>query len=635
MRNRILIIGLLGLTSSILAQSVKWPINLEPKPNPLLFDTGLSAIPLSGPYKTGYSMILQIFDAKEGQYFDRSILPTDEDQRRIAKIQVVMAFSDKGEKVNLTSKVTPEGKLKWMPAEGKWKVVSIHIGKATGKGNIASADYFSSTAFDNKIFDTAFIGKRFPEVVLSDLYPSGFANWSSDFLASFKGSKRYNFEDYLNIFAGFGNQDEVARIKSDYREVLAGMLLGNFLKPWANWAYSNKAQTGIQALGAPGNIIDLYAEADIPVFESVNRIYDASSNIKDTSFIGQVGADLFMRKFASSAGHIAARTLIASAMPRTSLLQCKPMLDDWFVSGINYVSCYDSIRPNLADSVTLDMYISRCQSFLRMGQPDNDFLLYFPVYDIWYNQNGTVLPFAVDNASQWLFPSSFYKAAKVLLNKGYSFDYVSDYYVIKATASSGKVNVGGNRYRAVIVPMCRFMPYETFKALTGLAKSGATVLFVELPVEVPGLVDVQRKNEQFQELTRSLALMPYESKDKIAPYGDGKMAINGSLEKMLQFLNLPVEGFAASHVKYIRRKNDQGYHYFMVNSMPQPVSGWFDLTVDAKSAAIFDPLTGTTGIAQTRKQGGKFQVYLQMNPGESIILQTYTNQNMKGNRWIY
>lgn len=619
-----------------MGQPVKWPvITEESKLNTHFFAPALLTNPQANPYKDGHRMILQTFDAKEGQYIDRSILPLDEDQRRTAKIQVVMAFSDKGEKVNLTSKVTPEGKLKWMPSEGKWKIVSIHIGKATSKGNIASADYFSSTAFDNKAFDTAFAGKQFPKVVLYDLYPAGLADWSPEFLATFRNSKGYNFEDYLNIFAGFGNQDEVARIKTDYREVLAGMLLGNFVKPWANWVHSGKAQTGIQALGAPGNIIDLYAEADIPVFESVNRKYNASSNINDTSLIGQVGADLFMLKFASSAAHIAARNLIASQIPCASLLRCKPMLGDLFISGINYVSCYDSIRPNLADSVTLDTYISRCQSFLQMGQPDNDFLLYFPVYDMWYNQNGTVLPFAVDNASQWFFSSSFYKAAKVLLNKGYSFDYVSDYYLSRATASSGKVNVGGNRYRAVIVPMCRFMPYETFKALTELAKSGATVLFVELPVEVPGLVDVQRKNEQFQELTRSLALMPYESKDKIALYGDGKMAINGSLEKMLQFLNLPVEGFAASHVKYIRRKNDQGYHYFMVNSLPQPVSGWFDLTVDAKSAAIFDPVTGKTGIAQTRKQGSKLQVYLQMNPGESLILQTYTTQNMKGSKWEY
>ncbi len=622
MRNRILIIGLLGLTSSILGQPVKWPvITEESKPNTHFFSPALLTNPQANPDKTGYRMIIQTFDAKEGQYIDRSILPLDEDQRRTAKIQVVMAFSNNGGKVNLTSKVTPEGKLKWMPAEGKWKIVSLHIGKATVKGKIASADYFSATAFDNQAFDTVFTGKQFPKVVLYDLYPAGLADWSPDFLATFRNSKGYNFEDYLNIFVGFGNQDEVARIKSDYREVLAGMLLGNFVKPWANWVHSGKAQTGIQALGAPGNIIDLYAEADIPVYE--------------TSSKRQIVADSFMLKFASSAGHIAARNLIASRIPGASLLQCKPMLDDLFVSGINYVSCYDSIRPNLNDSATLDTYIARSQSFLQMGKPDNDFLLYFPVYDIWYNQNGTVLPFALDNASQWFTSSSVYKAVKILLNKGYGFDYISDYYVSKATASSGKVNVGGNRYSAVIVPMCRFIPYETFNTLTELAKNGATVLFVELPVEVPGLVDLQRKNEQFQELTRSLALMPYESKDKIAPYGKGKMAINGSLEKMLQFLNLPAEGFASLNVKYIRRKNDQGYHYFIVNSQQQPVKGWFDLSVEAKSAAIFDPVTGNTGIAQTRKQGSKFQVYLQMNPGGSLILQTYTTQNMKGSKWEY
>ncbi len=38
-------------------------------------------------------------------------------------------------------------------------------------------------------------------------------------------------------------------------------------------------------------------------------------------------------------------------------------------------------------------YITRCQSFLQMGKPDNDFLVYLPVYDMWQEQPDRLLLF--------------------------------------------------------------------------------------------------------------------------------------------------------------------------------------------------------------------------------------------------
>jgi hypothetical protein len=68
----------------------------------------------------------------------------------------------------------------------------------------------------------------------------------------------------------------------------------------------------------------------------------------------------------------------------------------------------------------------------------------------------------------------------------------------------------------------------------------------------------------------------------------------------------------------------------MVNLHSQPLNTWVDLTVDAKSAVLFDPLTGKSGIALTRINNGKFQTYLQLNSGESLILQTYLSKKIAG-----
>ena len=47
------------------------------------------------------------------------------------------------------------------------------------------------------------------------------------------------------------------------------------------------------------------------------------------------------------------------------------------------------------DAPAFFKYITRCQSFLQLGKPDNDFLLYLPVYDMWQEQSGRLLLFDI------------------------------------------------------------------------------------------------------------------------------------------------------------------------------------------------------------------------------------------------
>jgi hypothetical protein len=58
--------------------------------------------------------------------------------------------------------------------------------------------------------------------------------------------------------------------------------------------------------------------------------------------------------------------------------------------------------------------------------------------------------------------------------------------------------------------------------------------------------------------------------------------------------------------------------------------------VPAASAAIYDPMTGKSGMAQTRIKDGNTQIYLQLRSGESVIVKTYTDQAIAGfEQWDY
>lgn len=66
---------------------------------------------------------------------------------------------------------------------------------------------------------------------------------------------------------------------------------------------------------------------------------------------------------------------------------------------------YASVNMSPTNSIWKDApaffdYITRCQSFLQMGKPDNDFLVYLPIYDMWQEASERFLAFDIHKMQQ-------------------------------------------------------------------------------------------------------------------------------------------------------------------------------------------------------------------------------------------
>src|SRR5207302_8848542 len=89
--------------------------------------------------------------------------------------------------------------------------------------------------------------------------------------------------------------------------------------------------------------------------------------------------------------------------------------------------------------------------------------------------------------------------ARVLWQRGYGFDYVSDRLL--------RTNLSTSDYRAIVVPPTQHMPDETFGRLLDLARAGASVSFVDqLPADVPGLGRLPERRRRLEDAKRRLAL---------------------------------------------------------------------------------------------------------------------------------
>jgi len=580
------------------------------------------------------------------------------DQVRFEKslpLLTLMAFSNQGEVLDLTDQVSETGQLDWTGPAGNWTLYALFEGRhgkmveraaPGGEGNVI--DHFSTTAIQNYLtrFDSAFAKRNigYLRSFFNDSYEVddayGQANWTPRFFEEYQNRRGYDLRRHLPALFGANEDEKSNRVLSDYRQTISELLLETFTREWGEWAATKDALVRNQAHGAPANILDLYAASDIPETE---------------------GTDIIRIKFATSAAHVAGRKL-ASAEAATwlnehflsTLSDLKANLDRYFLGGVNHIFYhgtaysppeepwpgrlfYAAVHANSRNSLwrhfpALNDYVARTQAILQSGTPDNDILLYFPIYDRFATPGRELLEH-FDGEGAGLEGAPFKEKADFLQEKGYAFDFVSDRQIERLGQN---LETGGIRYRTLLVPECRFMPLSTFEKLMQLAESGATVIFEKsLPAAVPGLGNLDDRQRRMQGLKDQIQFTGAGEGIQKAVVGEGGVLAGENLGTVLKHAGIQRETLVDRGLAYTRRNDEEGKYYFISNWSGAAVEGWIPLQTATEDIALFDPMSGKKGLARWRTSGnGGSEVYLQLPHGSSVILKT-CSLKMEGAPWNY
>lgn len=591
----------------------------------------------------------------------------DEKQKPYAKLNRLMAYSQKGQCLDLTAMVT-DGSLTWKAPKGEWRLIAAFCGKTFQKVKRAAPggegyvmNHLSASSVENYLgkFEKAFSlsNTSYPHTFFNDSYEVYQADWTEDFFEQFAARRGYKLEEHLPEFLSEERTDVTARIISDYRETIGELVLENFTRQWTDWAHTHGAITRNQAHGSPGNLIDLYATVDIPESEGFGLSNFHIKGLRKDSLTRPNDSDMSMLKYASSGAHLAGKPYTSTETFtwltehfRTSLSQCKPDADLMFVSGVNHIyfhgttyspkkeawpgwKFYASIDMSPTNSIWRDApaffsYITRCQSFLQMGQPDNDFLVYLPVYDMWQEQKGRLLMFDIHGMAKRA--PRFIEAVHRISNAGYDMDYISDNFIRNATCVNRKiVTTGGTAYNGLVVPGAKLMPDDVLAKLFQLADEGATIVFLEqYPEDVPGYANLDARRAAFKKIMD-------EAKTKESTH-KGRVIFGTDYAATLAQAGVKAETMRTDlGLSMIRRINKDGHHYFISALKAEDTEAWVPLAVEAKSAMIFNPMNGKTGKARLRQNNGRTEVYLQLASGESVILKTFSSADVKVADWKY
>ena len=544
--------------------------------------------------------------------------PTEERDRKNAVFHKAMLFGHNGSVIDVTDCMT-DGHLTWKASkeerkllggkDGSKTIVVIYIKygvmkvkRAAPGGEGLVIDHFDRKAVANylKHIEDAFERTHtpYPHTFFNDSYEVADATWTPTLFEEFYKRRGYRLEDHLLAFT-HGD----VKLVSDYRETLSDLLLENFTQQWTAWAHSHGAITRNQAHGSPANLIDCYAAVDIPEIEGFGLSdFGIKGLRKDPGKTRKNDSDYSMFKYAPSAAHICGKPYTSSETFtwltehfRTSLSQLKPDIDLMFCAGVNHMffhgTCYspkDDPWPGWKFYASIDMsptnsiwrdapefmkYVARCQSFLQWGQPDNDFLVYLPIRDMWKkNPEKLLMQFSIHAMGQ-LAPE-FIKTILDIDKAGFDCDYISERLLMGCKFVNGGIETAaGTHYKALIIPGSGEMPEKVKAHIEAMKAQGAKVIYG---------TDVAQMNA---------AAKPETMKTEFG-------------------------------LKAIRRKNPTGYHYFIANLTPNDVYENIIPGVDFEDAMWFDPLTGQRYAAY---MDGR-EIQMKMRSGQSMILQTFNQK---------
>nr|WP_314492668.1 glycosyl hydrolase [uncultured Chryseobacterium sp.] len=636
--------------------------------------------PIGGPQVSesdaATKMIVQIYEIQPNEKFSDKIVLKDEKQKNLktVKLDIVTAYNEKNEALILTDKVSADGSLNWKPTSGKWSVYAVFVGKTLQKvkraapgGEGYTLDHFSSHATKDylKTFDKAFGNSNYGiRSFFNDSYEVYNADWTPDFKEEFQKRRGYDISPYIKYLVSNEENETAARIKSDYRETLSDLILNRFTGDFTNWAHAKNSKNTNQAHGSPGNLLDLYAAVDIPESETFgSSVFDIPGLKRDTADIQKSDMpDFTMLKFASSAANVTGKKLTSNETFtwltehfKTSWSQAKPEVEQVFLSGINHVFYHgttytpadvpfpgwlfyasvnfvpeNSLWPHLKG---LNSYIERTQSVLQSGKPDNELLMYWPIYDQWASPKGKDMTFKVHNVEKWLQPTPMYENLNKLSKMGYSLDMISDKMIGESKSENQKIQVSkdGSVYQVLIIPELTYMPESTLKNILELAQNGASIIFQNEPKNIPGNFEVEKRRAQLKSLWHQIRFQNQAGNLTMANFGKGKIVLSPDVAKALEYLKIEREKLTDTGLKFVRRQFDGGKYYYIVNHTSKNINQNINLNFTGKQVVLMNPGNGDFGIAETQNNS----VRIQLKSGESLIIRNTENINTSIPNWHY
>jgi alpha-L-rhamnosidase len=511
--------------------------------------------------------------------------------------------------VDLTDRLSPDGKLDWDAPPGRWTILRfghtatgaiVKHGRPESKG--FECDKMSAKAaqvqFEN------YTGKILKEIktvpgarlagINIDSAETGSQNWTSDFAAQFQTRRGYDLRRFLPAMAGrvVGSVEQSDRFLTDVRRTCADLIADLYFGEFQRLCHANDmtvmAQTGI-ATPMPIDDIQAKGHIDIPMCEFWMSQADGTLDCKETS----------------SAAHVYGLPIVAAeaftgSSADVTLAKFKPLADNALALGVNrfvvlaYVhQPWDDRKPG----VTEDRYylptqrhntwweysgafwnsLSRSSYMMQQGKP---------VMDLLYHLGNDV--------PQKIAPARMRPAPP----EGYDFDACGDEILLRASVKDGRVVLpSGMSYRALVLAGGDRLTLAAARQLRKLVTQGAIVIATSKAAGSRSLADGAAGDVEVRRIADELWGQGQPGTSGEQATGRGKVIWGRTPAQVLGGLGLPkdfepVPTNPERKILFAHRRSGTDDIYFMANHLAEPAAFNGLFRIQGKIPQAWNPETG-------------------------------------------
>ena len=574
----------------------------------------------------------------------RDEFPTPRDTAIATPAQVVP-----GDKVvDLTGKMSADGKLEWDVPPGDWTVVRVgykcngrcnHPASEKGKG--LEVDKLSAAALDYHIdqYVTKLCRHLGPLAgavesgfnnVLVDSYEVGSQNWTQGFEKTFEKRMGYSLLRYLPVFAGriVGSVDETERFLEDFRRTVADEFTANYPAALARKCHSLGLKLSLEPYGnCPADNLQYGEFADIPMGELWSHANEGNFNTDEgNARVPAYVAHVWGRKIAATESFTTAAQPYGSGRWLTTPFALKAQCDRIYARGVNRIIYHRFAHQPWADDrylpgMTMGLYgmhfdrtqtwwnfadgwiryQTRCQAMLQAGEYVADALFYC----------GGEAPNQGGNPGGH---RQFGDNPDLMLPPGYSWDVCPKSAFMRLAVKDGRVVApGGLSYPLLVLPPNETMGADELEQLAKLLAAGAKVCGRVRPTRAPGLsggADADGKVAARARQVWAQGVMELQPVEALAKLGLGPdfaapgMVMDGDT------------GLAFTH----RRAADADW-YFVAMPNRGPVSFEASFRISGRIPEIWDAEKGTIQRAREwREENGHTVVRLDFQTSGSAFV---------------
>jgi hypothetical protein len=541
----------------------------------------------------------------------------------------------KADVIDLTSKMSADGKLDWTPPAGTWSVLRIGYSltgatnrpaspEATGLEVDKLSKVHVKSYFDNYLGqykDTVgtLMGKRGLQYIITDSWEAGVQNWTDDMIAEFAKHRGYDIKPWLPVLAGHVVESAEAsdRFLFDFRKTIADLTAENhydqltaILKERDMGRYTESHESGRAFIG---DGMEVKRNATVPM----SAMWTAGPNQATERY------DADVRESASVA-HIYGQNLVAaesltagsgawSFSPET----LKATADRLMAMGLNRFVIHTSVHqpsnekiPGLglgpfgqwftrhetwAEQASVwTAYLARSCYLLQQGKFVAD-IAYF------YGEDSNV--------------TALFANRPPAIPAGYNYDYVNaDVLVNRLSVANGQITTTtGMSYRVLgLDPNSRYMSLSVLRKIRDLVNAGAAVVGSK-PLASPSQADDQA---EFKTLADQLWG---------GSAGKGKVYGNQTIAEALAAMQVaPDFAFGKpqqdTSLLFVHRRLADGDLYWVNNRGARAELLDATFRVAGKAPEIWRADTGGTEQAAYRIENGRTTVPLHLEPYDAVFI---------------